>query len=63
VEITLRKWTGEEDEQNLYQTLFNRRLRVSTDTPMQMDDETFRRFLHERIDRILQELKNYMEVQ
>lgn len=63
VDISLKKWTGEEDGQNVYQNLFTRKFRIAADFPMNLDTETFRRFLHDRVDTMLDELKKYMEVQ
>lgn len=61
LDVSVKKWAGEENEQNVYQNLFNRRLRISMDFPLNMDDEVFRRFLHDRLDKILLELKQTME--
>ena len=59
MEVSVKKWVGEEDEQNVYKNLFNRRVRIDMNFPMNMSDEVFRRFMHDRLDKILYEIQEH----
>jgi hypothetical protein len=61
IDISVKKWVGEEEEQNILATLFNRKFRMSMDFPLSMREPTFRAFLHERLDKIINELELHME--
>jgi hypothetical protein len=61
IDVSVKKWVDEEDEQNLYAILFNRKFRMSMDFPLNMQDGVFRAFLHERLDKIINELESQME--
>lgn len=60
IEVSVKRWMDREGE-SLMNTLFSRTFRISLDFPLSLQEPVFREFLHERLDKIINELVSHME--